>query len=125
MNGAPEFRLAGDAGVFGEMFFNIGYGFFNIGRTLWVTLDNDFWEFDVLREGAAVFIVIGQFAADGLTIFHEDLEPFSLPFVETRLEEWFFAGFNGCVIGGKFFICRHEIEGLQGGLLGGDFEEFF
>ncbi len=47
------------------------------------------------------------------------MEPFALPFIETRLEKGFFAGFYGCVIGGKFFVCRHEIEGLHGGLLNG------
>jgi len=107
------------------MFFNIGYGFVDIWRACGGALNGDFWEFDVLGEGAAVFIVIGQFAADGLTIFHEDLEPLTLPFVETGLEKGFFAGFNSGVIGGKFIVCRHEIEGLQGGLLGDDFEEFF
>ena len=125
MYGAPEFRLAGVAGVFGEVFFNIGDGFFYIGDTCGGTLDGDFWESDIFREGGSVFIVIGQFAADGLTIFHQDLEPFALPFVETRLEKGFFAGFNCGVIGGEFFVSCHEIEGLQGGLLGDNTKEFF
>ena len=125
MDGAPEFRLAGVARIFREMFFNIGYGFFNIWRTLWVTLDCDFWKFDVLGERAAVFIVICQFAADGLTIFHQDLEPFALPFIEARLEKGFFMGFNSGVISGKFFVCRHEIKGLYGSLLGDNIKVFF
>jgi hypothetical protein len=41
------------------------------------------------------------------------------------LEEGFFAGFNGGIIGGKFFVGCHEIEGLQGGLLGDNTKEFF
>ena len=41
------------------------------------------------------------------------------------MEEGFFAGFNSCVIGGEFIVCCHEIEGLQGGLLGDRLEGFF
>jgi len=125
MDGAPKFRLAGGSRVFGEMFFNIGDGFFDIWRACGGALNGDFWESDILGEGTAVFIVIGQFAANGLTIFHEDLEPFALPLVETGLEKGFFAGFNSGVIGGEFIICRHEIEGLQGGLLGDRLKGFF